>query len=245
MSRAWRRLPSGSPVPALPAETGRHDLGFLFVVTYGRSGSTLLQGVLNSIPGYLIRGENRQVLAHLHAFHQNALQERRRQRRQQRNRGVPEGSNDATDAWFGIDRFPREVSLRRIRGLVVDTLLRPTPETRVTGFKEIRWDAEDVDDFVAWLRQVFPGARFVVNTRDLSDVAASKWWADDPDARARLELLETRLLALAESLGDAAYHVRFDDYRDDPGALRPLFAWLGEEYDEERLRAVLATRHSY
>ena len=32
--------------------------GFVFVVTYGRSGSTLLQTVLQSIDGYFIRGEN-------------------------------------------------------------------------------------------------------------------------------------------------------------------------------------------
>ena len=31
-------------------------------MTYGRSGSTLVQGLLNSIPGYLIRGENSAAL---------------------------------------------------------------------------------------------------------------------------------------------------------------------------------------
>ncbi|UCV16550.1 hypothetical protein [Quatrionicoccus australiensis] len=30
----------------------------ILVVTYGRSGSTLLQGVLNTLPNVLIRGEN-------------------------------------------------------------------------------------------------------------------------------------------------------------------------------------------
>jgi hypothetical protein len=37
----------------------------IFVVTYGRSGSTLLQGVLNGIPGFLIRGENKDIVGHL------------------------------------------------------------------------------------------------------------------------------------------------------------------------------------
>src|SRR3954464_1127587 len=32
--------------------------GFVFVVTYGRSGSTLVQGLLNALPGTLVRGEN-------------------------------------------------------------------------------------------------------------------------------------------------------------------------------------------
>jgi hypothetical protein len=41
----------------------------LFIVTYGRSGSTLLQGILNSTPGVLIRGENRGISYKLHEFH--------------------------------------------------------------------------------------------------------------------------------------------------------------------------------
>ncbi len=46
-------------------------LGYLFIVTYGRSGSTLLQGILNSIPGYLIRGENRAALFHLYSLREH------------------------------------------------------------------------------------------------------------------------------------------------------------------------------
>ena len=37
----------------------------VFVMTYGRSGSTLLMGILNSIPGWLLRGENRHAMRHL------------------------------------------------------------------------------------------------------------------------------------------------------------------------------------
>ncbi len=223
----------------------RRDLGYVFIVTYGRSGSTLLQGVLNSIPGYLVRGENRQALRHLRAFHEVAVQERGRQRRMQRRRGVEPGSHDASSAHYGIDRFPVRRSLAGIRRLALDTLLRPEPDTRVVGFKEIRWAGTDVATYVAWLQEVFPGARFVVNTRDLASVSRSKWWADDPEARDTLEAVEGRLLALCESLGDAAFHVHYDDYADDPAALRPLFDWLGEEYDEPRLRQVFDTRHSY
>lgn len=36
--------------------------GSILVITYGRSGSTLLQGILNSIDGILIRGENHNFL---------------------------------------------------------------------------------------------------------------------------------------------------------------------------------------
>ncbi|NQX94486.1 MAG: hypothetical protein HRT64_06140, partial [Erythrobacter sp.] len=39
----------------------------LFVVTYGRSGSTVLQKLLNSIEGYCIRGENGGIVQDLAA----------------------------------------------------------------------------------------------------------------------------------------------------------------------------------
>lgn len=36
--------------------------GYVFIITYGRSGSTLTQNLLNSLPGYCIRGENSNLL---------------------------------------------------------------------------------------------------------------------------------------------------------------------------------------
>ncbi len=239
------RLDSLRAQPSRPGRRPDRDLGYLFMVTYGRSGSTLLQGVLNSIPGYLVRGENRQAMRHLWAFHQTAVRERDRRRRRLQRRGPLPDKPPSADAHFGIEQFPEQRSLAGIRRLALETLLRPERGTRVVGFKEIRWAEEDVADYVAWLQSVFPGARFIVNTRNLDDVARSKWWAEDPHARAKLHEVESRLLGLHESLGEAAFHVRYDDYADDASRLRPLFAWLGEQYDEQRLRAVLDIRHSY
>jgi hypothetical protein len=223
----------------------RDDLRYLFVMTYGRSGSTLLQGVLNSIPGYLIRGENRQVLQYLHEFHARAVTQRGLQRRAQRRQDRPVGGDATTHPFYGMDNFPVKKSLAGVRRLALDTVLRPEPDTRVTGFKEIRWADKDVADFVDWLRLVFPGARFVVNTRDLAAVSRSKWWAEMPDADARLAAREQRLLAVADDLGDAAFRVHYDDYAGKPEALEPLFDWLGEEFDEARVRAVMDVPHSY
>lgn len=213
------------------------DLGYLFVVTYGRSGSTLLNGLLNAIPGYLLRGENGDALRHLHAFHTGLVSHKQEHA----------GARTPIRPWFGIGGFDPARSHAAVRHLVLETVLRPTPETRVTGFKEIRWARPDLAAYVAWLRDVFPGARFVVNTRDHAAVLASKWWADaDPDRAARgLAEIEGRMLALVDELGDAAYHVHYDEYVADPRSLRGLYAWLGEEYDEALVREVMAKRHSY
>ena len=213
------------------------DLSYVFVMTYGRSGSTLLMGLLNTIPGYLIRGENDDALRFLFDFHRTCVS---------RSKHWPvERVRRKTDAFYGIGDFPPALSLADTRRLAVDTLLRPRPDTRVTGFKEIRWwRHDDLDAYVAWLREVFPGARFLVNTRNHADVLKSKWWAKGDDNTAHLAEIERRLLETATGLGDAAYRVHFDDYVADPSTLAPMFAWLGEEYDAESVRDTMARKHS-
>lgn len=206
------------------------------MVTYGRSGSTLLMGVLNTLPGYLIRGENRDALHHLFLFDKTM--------RTESGRGPRKKLRQPTHPFFGIAGYPPERAVRQLRRLATDTVLRPKEDTRVTGFKEIRWYHADVEEYVAWLREVFPGARFLVNTRNHADVLKSKWWAEGEDKSAHLADIERRILALADSLGDAAYRVHYDDYVADPAALRGLFAWLGEDFDEDAVRATMAVRHS-
>ncbi|MFS4107554.1 sulfotransferase [Streptomyces sp. PD-S100-1] len=212
-------------------------LEYLFVLTYGRSGSTLLQNLLNSIPGVLVRGENHGVLYELYRFHHKVLHHRDRLARPQ---PLP-----PFHPWWGIDGYPEEEALAAMRRLVLDTLIRPRPDSRIVGFKEITWPDEDLAEYVAFLRRLFPGARFVFNTRDLADVARSKWWATMPDAAERLARTEKRMSEVVDGLGDAAVRVHYDDYCADPEALRPMHRWLGGEFDAERIRTVMAVRHSY
>ena len=91
---------------------------------------------------------------------------------------------------------------------------------------------------------MFPGARFVVNTRNLEDVAASNYWTHKDDPLAQVRAIEDKILGTVAGLGDAAYRVHYDDYVADPEVLRGLFDWLGEVYDQDRVESVLATPHS-
>lgn len=219
-------------------QSSREDLQYLFIVTYGRSGSTLLMGLLNQIPGYVIRGENRAALRQLHNYHRILMTERERHSATR--------SQQTTHPWFGIADVPARRLTDGVRNLAVTTLLRPEPDTRVTGFKEIRWLQNNLEEHVAWLREVFPGARFVINTRKLENVLQSRWWAegDREKNESVLRAADQRLRGLATALGDAAFHVHFDDYVADPTALRGLYEWLGEPWDEAGVRATMAVPHS-
>ena len=213
-------------------------LEYAFIVTYGRSGSTLLQGVLSATPGVVMRGENNDALYQLFRFRELVDARRRVQlrvatRRQERS------------AWFGIEGYDERIALRQMRQLMLQTLIRPEPDSQIVGFKEVRYDKEDLVDYVRFMRAVFPGARIIINTRDHAAVSQSKWWGEQEDALENLAAFEGRLMDVLEDLGDAAYHVRYDDYVTDPGRLRGLFDWLGVDFDEDRVKDVLAVKHSF
>lgn len=214
------------------------DLQYLFVVTYGRSGSTLLQGILSSAPGVMIRGENGGLLLDLFRLHRTATYHRERLAR-------ASGPLPPHHPWWGIDGYRDATAYRDFRSLLLDTVLQPAPDTAIVGFKEISWLPEQLPDVVEFTRNVFPGARFVLNTRNLADVAQSKWWARNPNALAELQTMEQRYVDGLAPLGDDAYRVHYDDYVADPTVLRGLFDWLGLEFDEDRVREVMGVRHSY
>jgi hypothetical protein len=217
----------------------RADLRYVFIVSYGRSGSTLVQGVLNAIPGYLIRGENRAAPFRLYQFHQGITAAGDRFSRQQQL--------TSRDSWYGIDKYKSGEALFRMRELVLRCLLQPEPGTRVTGFKEIRWFQPDWQDYLAFLRELFPGARFVINTRDHSGVVQSQWWTKmDPDAAlAQLREHEQQFDKMAALLGEDAYRVHYDEYIADRGRLAGLFDWLGERFDRAMIDSVMDVRHSF
>jgi len=210
-----------------------HD--YLFVVTYGRSGSTLLAGILNSIPGYLIRGENKGYLHGLYEAHAGAVA---RQQSFASKRPLT-----TENPWYGIDGYDGDAALRHMKELMLDAVLRPSPGTRVVGFKEIRYNQTDLTQYLQFMRSVFPGARFVFNSRNHVDVLRSKWWADKKPAT--LAKYQQRLDDAEQAHAEVSFHVHYDDYQANPENLRGLFDFLGEDLDVERVAAVLARNHSY
>jgi hypothetical protein len=213
------------------------ELGYLFIVAYGRSGSTLLQGILNSIPGYDIHGENRGALHDLFRYHATLDTQRVSKSRPQ--------ALSPQSSWYGIDHYDHQQAIVGMRSLVVNTMLCPAPGTRVVGFKEIRWFYEDWKDYVGFLRSVFPGSRFLLNTRSHEAVAQSKWWADAKNPMVHLQRYEAKMVEMAAMLGDDCYRVHYDDYINDPANLAGLFSWLDEPLDIATIQNVMAKKHSY
>ena len=218
----------------------------VFIVTYGRSGSTLLQNLLNRFDGYCIRGENNATLSHLvRAW--DAV-ERGESMRGARWRGV---LMEPGNPWYGAELVDPDAYGRALAATFTREVLHPPAGTRVAGFKEIRHTSQSqVNLFprqMEFMRRFFPDARFVFNTRDHDAVMRSGWWTKwtrtDPDAvRALLTRADALFSESAAAHPDCSLQLRYEDYDANPDGLRPLFEFLGEPFDQEMAGAVLARR---
>jgi hypothetical protein len=210
-------------------------LRYVVIVSYGRTGSTLLQGVLMTAPHVLVRGEQGGTVAHLQAWYSDLCRHQRRlAKRYELSRLHP---------FFGIGGFPRDEALRRLRALLNETLLRPRIDTAVVGFKENRWP-EDVGASLQFIRQLLPGVRFIVNTRDQAAVATSGFWRRRGNAASEVRRRHDAIVAAARGHDDV-YFVHYDEWVRQPECLRGLFEWLGIEFRPDRVAEVLRRPHSY
>ena len=202
---------------------------FTFVVTYGRSGSTLVQGLLNTLPGGLVRGENNLFVLPL--FRSWVLL-----RDYQQRYGKLADERGVQSAFYGmgevsLDGFvesARELALRQLYGSV-------DPATvDVLGFKEVAWHRvrpKEGPAFFNFLDQVFPDARYVLHRRAHENVTASGFWRrEDPDsvdkALRRVEALQDRL---RETRPERTHDTRYERLTsDDPAVVDAELRGLAE-----------------
>ena len=226
--------------------------GYVFVVTYGRSGSTLTQNLLNAIPGYAIRGENAN-LTHLFAKAIHLVREHEMFRWRREDLEKPRDERrpylkpilgKPWDPWAGAEKVDPDQFSLALMDLFVRQVLRPPKDCRVSSFKEIRFheDAAFFRDHLDIMRTVFPKARFLFQRRNHEAVAKSSWWAKQPREKvfAQLRQAEQLFLAYAAAHPDCAMMLDYEGLVSGPGYIRGMHDFLGEPMDRQAVEAVLA-----
>jgi len=213
----------------------------VFVVTYGRTGSTLIQNLLNAIDGYCIRGENENAVAPL-ALAWNTL----KQSSNVRNIGKKAVATTPIHPWYGAELINPNRFGRAMANAFIRTVLAPPTGTRVTGFKEIRWahDPKFLPTLLNYVHMAFPNPHFVFNTRSLDEVAESAWWANmKPEAvTARLTRTEAAFADYLAAYPQRGVHIHYNDYVADQEALAPMYEFIGETYVPDQVAEIMSQR---
>lgn len=214
-----------------------YENGFVFIVTYGRSGSTLLQNILNSIPGYCIRGENSAMLNHLAMSWASA--------KEAASFKLPKGETDNPGRpWYGAGEIRPYEYGRTLANMFVRDVLRPPAGTRAAGFKEIRFHGAGYWQTLEFITRFFPKAKIIYNTRDHADVCRSGWMKEMKPERAQAELDRAeRLFKQGQKrFPKQTFALRYEDYAGRPEGLEPLFDFLKEPFDLDRVTPVVSHR---
>lgn len=218
------------------------DLRFVTVVTYGRTGSTVVQAALNALPGVLVRGENYAALRGLEAYVQSIAETADRH-----HAGRP------THPWFGSARLDPAAVVTDLRRHVVEHLLRPRKETTWVGFKEVRYEPGHFASYdlllshLLFLDTLLPGMRYLMNVRDPEAAARSGWWPGNENAQ---EVLATTRAWLTDAVADIrrikgedrAVLLDYDEWDGHPEVLIDAFAALGLPRDDAAVRAAMGER---
>lgn len=212
-----------------------HLKGTIFIVTYGRSGSTLLQSLLQTMVGAQINGENGGALEGL--FHASKAAHLARETWGRK-------PHPAAHPWRGAHRIDPDRFEQRLVEVFTQEILHPPPAARWIGFKEIRYHrlGDDFPVFLQFCRRNFHNAFFVFNSRRGEKVAKSKWWANQPEKKV-LQLvarMDTHFAAFAVANPRISHHVFYEETIADPTSLVPLFEKLGETLDLDKMQSILS-----
>lgn len=238
-------------IARMQARRSRERYRYVFVVTYGRSGSTLVQGLLNVLPRTLVRGENDLYLLHLY----RALATLRAFR----DLHGEHGSRNVVSAFYGLKAIRRSAFVQAMNDIVTTGVIGNLDpgDYDVIGFKEVAWHRitpEETAGFFDTMDKAFPGVRYVLNTRDPERVLGSGFWvkADADRARALIGRVLDIQAHLRATRPDRVYDVRYEVLTgDDRVARDALVRGLGEFVTDQpvtdalmtELEATLATAH--
>jgi len=225
------------------------DIEPLFVMGFGRSGTTLLRRLLNSYDDVFLWGEHHGYLRHIsegfYAVFNSALamSDPRPWYEQELD---PMQASAHSQAW--INPLHRDGWITAHRRYL-DSIFFPERlhDRRFVGFKDTQYYYNDVDRTIDFLSLLYPNARFVFIVRHGLNSLASWYAADDAFRKlsdcARLSnrwaLQTQRLAAIHESHRVDSYWIVYEDLLRGQGGVRALLASMNRELGEVQ-RAVLA-----
>jgi hypothetical protein len=215
------------------------DDKIVLICATGRSGSTTMQRLINTIPNSNICGENFAAI--------NSLLEFYRRIKKSSSDNIPGHlnpfsydhliANNIKPAWYNSYNLANIVHLIKI---MIINMFKNKETTNLWGFKEIRYDSGGIN-YIKDFKELFPQTKVIIQVREnIENQSKSGWFKDDKNAIPFLKKTSKELADFAVKNKDWCYLTSFERMFDRNN-LQNLFSFIDcrEKYDENKINEVL------
>ena len=220
---------------------------YIIICTYGRSGSTLLQGILNSCESIFIRGENYNFIYALYHSYVRLKATKELQ-------GYKIQASETTSPWYGANEINLQRYLLDLKNTIDNVLIGESIDrkknSKTLGFKEIRFlevaEEEELNEYLLFLKNIFPNCAIIFNIRNIEQTIYSGWWAQKNPKKSRKLL--SNFIKMVERFhleNSNTFIINYEDVIIKNSNLKKLFSFLEIPYNPEKIDETLQTNHSY
>ena len=220
------------------SDTIVHDKIVLIVAT-GRSGSTTLQRILNTIPGSNICGENFGSINSLLDFYMKLHNTSKDYVPGHYHPASYEEiiSKNVKPAWYNSYKMPEME--HKLRDLIV-AMFKKDSNTNLWGFKEIRYDCNRIN-YLKLFKNLFPQTKVIIQIREnIAAQSKSSWHKDDKNAARNLQKTNAEFWNFYVNNKDWCYFTTFEKMFDKTN-VQNIFSFIDcrEKYNENKVDEVL------
>jgi hypothetical protein len=212
----------------------------ILICATGRSGSTTMQRIINTIPNSNICGENYGALNSLLEFYYRIKYTTANYVPGHLKPASYEDivSKNVKPAWYNSYDFQKTVTMIKI---LITSLFKKSDTTNVWGFKEIRYDNGDIK-YVKLFKELFPQTKVIIQIREnINAQSQSSWMKDDKNSLKYLNNLNNVFYKFYQENADFCYFITFEKMFDTQ-QLKTLFKFIecDEFYNAHKIQEVLS-----
>ena len=206
----------------------------------GRSGSTTLQRIINSVPNSNICGENYGAVNSLLLFYKKLKQTTFLQVIGQKKPVSYDTliSKGIKPAWY--NSYNIEELKNNTRQMIIK-MFKNSDNTNVWGFKEIRYENGNIN-LIKEFKEIFPEAKIIIHIRENVDKQSkSSWFKNDPNSKKQLMILNNELYNFYLNNKEYCYFTSFERMFN-MNNLKKIFEFIDckEEFNEEKIKQILS-----
>lgn len=205
----------------------------------GRSGSTSLQRILNTLPNSNICGENYGAINSLLEFYRRikVTSSTYTQGRLQPTSYEELIENNVKPAWYNSYHYQQIVQLIKI---TIINMFKNNDNTNIWGFKEIRYDSGNIG-YIKDFKELFPQTKVIIQIREnIQAQSKSSWFKKDKNAIPFLKKTSNELIEFYRQNKEWCYLTSFERMFQINN-LKKIFEFMGcgENFNEREIDEVL------